>query len=223
MNEKEKTQPKPPKAPLFSFKYFPTDFLRVTGALPLIVWLRPRWIYENENAKKKIRGPALVIANHSTFYDPVYISLAMWYRRNRFIIKKEIYDSKAHPLFKAGRCIPIDPENASLDAVKAATAALKQGEVIDMFPEGHVTHTKTDIEQFKSGVVLMALRGKAPILPIYIRNMRSAFDRILFAVGEPIDLIKEYGCMPTFAQIEEVSDKLFRKMQQLEKLAEEYQ
>lgn len=222
MNEKEKTQQKRPKAPLFSFKYLATDFLRVTGALPLIIWLRPKWIYENENAKKKLHGPGLVIANHSTFYDPVYISLAMWYRRNRFIIKQEIYDSKAHALFQAGRCIPIDPQNASLDAIKAATAALKQGEVIDMFPEGHVTHTTTDLEQFKSGVVLMALRGKAPILPIYIRNKRSASDRMVFAVGEPVDIVKAYGNMPTFAQIEEFSDTLFRKMQQLEKLAEKY-
>lgn len=222
MNEKEKTQPKRPKAPLFSLKYLPTDFLRITGALPLIVWLRPKWIYENEKAKKKISGSAVVIANHSTFYDPVYISLAMWYRRNRFLIKQEIYDSKAHSLFKAGRCIPIDPQNASLDAIKAATAALKQGEVIVMFPEGHVTHTNDSLEQFKSGVALMALRGKAPILPIYIRNKRSAFDRMLFAVGEPVDIVSEYGNMPTFAQIEEAADKLFRKMQQLEKLAEEY-
>ena len=151
MNEKQKTPEQRPKAPLFSLKYLPMDSIRVTGALPGLVWLRPKWIYENENAKKKIRGPALVIANHSTFYDPIYISIAMWYRRNRFIVTKEIYDSKAQWVLKAGRCIPVDPQNASLDTIKAVTAALKDGEIIDMFPEGHVTHTNTDLEQFKIG------------------------------------------------------------------------
>ena len=222
MNEKETTQNKRTRAPLFSFKYWAMDSIRITGAIPALVWLRPKWIYENKKAKKKIRGPALVIANHSTFYDPIYITLAMWYRRNRFIVKKEIYDSKAQWILKAGRCIPIDPQNASLDAIKAVTAALKNGEIIDMFPEGHVTHTNTDLEQFKSGVVLMAVRGKAPILPVYIRDKRSSFDRMLFAVGEPIDIAEEYGSMPTFSQIEEISEKLFQKMQQLEKLAENY-
>lgn len=223
MNEEQKTPEKRPKAPLFSLKYLPMDSIRVTGALPGLVWLRPKWIYENENAKKKIRGPALVIANHSTFYDPIYISLAMWYRRNRFIVKKEIYDSKAQWILKAGRCIPVDPQNASLDTIKAVTAALKDGEIIDMFPEGHVTHTNTDLEQFKSGAVLMAIRGKAPILPIFIRDKRSAWDRMLFVVGEPIDVVGTYGAMPTFSQIEEIAEALYRKMQQLEKLAENYQ
>lgn len=218
---KAKTNHKP-KAPLFSLKYFPMDFIRVTGAIPWLLWLRPKWIYESEKAKKKIHGPALVIANHSTFYDPIYLGVAMWYRRNRFIIKKEIYDSKAKALLKAGRCIPIDPKNASLDAVKAVTAALKAGEIIDMFPEGHVTHTNSAIEQFKSGAVLMALRGKAPVLPIYIRVKRKASDRIVFAVGEAIDIIEKYGAMPTFAQIEEIAEELFCKMQQLEQLAEKY-
>lgn len=223
MNEKPTTPEKRPKASLLSLKYWAIDSIKITGAIPTLLWLRPKWVYENENAKKKLRGPGLVIANHSTFYDPVYITVAMWYRRNRFIIKQEIYDSKAHWILKQGRCIPIDPQNASLDVIKEVTAALKSGEVVDMFPEGHVTHSSSDLEQFKSGVVLMALRGKAPILPVYIRNKRSRFDRILFAVGEPVDIVKEYGNMPTFSQIEEIAEKLFHKMQRLEKLAEEYQ
>ena len=166
MTEKAKT--KKPKAPLLSFKYLPTDFIRVTGVLPGLLWLRPKYVYENENAKKKIKGAAIAIANHSTFYDPVYISFALWYRRHRFVVKKEIYDSKAHTLLKWGRCIPIDPENAGLDSVKAVTAALKEGELVTMFPEGQVSHSQTDFKQFKSGVVLMAFKGKAPIVPIFI-------------------------------------------------------
>ena len=221
MTEKAKT--KKPKAPLLSFKYLATDFIRVTGVLPGLVWLRPKYVYENENAKKKVKGAAIAIANHSTFYDPVYISFALWYRRHRFVVKKEIYDSKAHTLLKWGRCIPIDPENAGLDSVKAVTAALKEGELVTMFPEGQVSHSQTQFNQFKSGVVLMAFKGKAPIVPIYIRDKRSFFDRMLFVFGEPIDIEKECGTMPTFSRLDEISQKLYHKEQQLEKIAEKYQ
>ncbi len=216
----EKTENHKPRAPLFSFKYFPMDFIRVTGVLPGLLWLRPKRIYENENAKKKISGPALAIGNHSTFYDPIYMCFALWYRRHRFVVKKEIFESKANTLMKLGRCIPIDPSNAGLDSIKEITAALKQGELVTLFPEGQVTHNQTEIQQFKSGVVLMAVRGKAPIVPVYIQDNRSFFDRMLFVFGEPIDIEKEYGAMPTFSQIDEISQRLFLKEQQLEQLAE---
>ena len=55
------------KAKLFSFKCFVMDFMRVSGALPGLLWLRPKIRYTTEKAKKRIRGGALVISNHTSF------------------------------------------------------------------------------------------------------------------------------------------------------------
>ena len=36
------------------FEYFFYDFVKVTGAIPAFVIVRPKFIYENENAKKPL-------------------------------------------------------------------------------------------------------------------------------------------------------------------------
>ena len=43
------------RAKLFSFKYFVMDFIRVSGALPGLLWLRPKIRYTSKAAKKRIR------------------------------------------------------------------------------------------------------------------------------------------------------------------------
>ncbi len=80
-NEKKKNEKK--RSPL---RWLPFDFVRITAA-PGLLWFRPKIIYENENAKKKIRGGALLISNHIGLFDPMYLMMAIWYRRHRFICK----------------------------------------------------------------------------------------------------------------------------------------
>ena len=87
-------QAKRQRAKLFSFRYFFYDFMKVTGALPGLIWLRPKWIYETPTAKKRLRNGCIVISNHHSFFDPVYLMYAIWYRRHHFICGKEFFESK---------------------------------------------------------------------------------------------------------------------------------
>ena len=57
--EKIKKQQK--KHKVVSFKNFPYDFIIITGALPMWLYLRPK-IYRM--SKEKIKGAAIVMANH---------------------------------------------------------------------------------------------------------------------------------------------------------------
>ena len=66
------------KAPLFSPKNIVIDFIRVTGAIPTLLLLRPKKTFASEKAKEKIRGGALIIANHTEFIDPVYLMTVFW-------------------------------------------------------------------------------------------------------------------------------------------------
>ena len=51
---------KQPKAKLFSLRCLLMDFVRLTGALPGLIWLRPKRRYTSKQAKKRIRGAALL-------------------------------------------------------------------------------------------------------------------------------------------------------------------
>ena len=199
------------KAKLFSIKNLVFDFVRITAA-PGLLWFRPKHIYENEEAKKKIRGPAIVIANHAGIIDPMYLMLVIWYRRHRFVCKSDLMQSKAGGFWlKRFRCIPIDRENASFSTVRQIVDVLKEGNLVSMFPEGQVHTNNESPASFKSGMVLMSVQSGAPIIPVYIKPRKHAYDRIVAVIGEPFSVVEKYGPRPKFSQLDEAAEYLHEK------------
>lgn len=206
--------------PLFSFKYLFYDFVKVTSALPGLLWFRPKWVYESPEARRKIRGGAILIANHERFFDPIYVMFAIWYRRHRFVCSKEIYNSKGGWFFRRFLCIPVDRENFALSTLRQIAGEIKAGSLISMFPEGHISLSDGKMDAFKSGMVLMALQGNASIIPIYMKRGAHFYNRLRIAVGERVDVVARYGPRPTMSQIEEVAAQLQCKEEELKKLVE---
>ena len=60
------------KHKLFSLRYWFFDLTKTTAAIPGLLWLRPKWIYESPKAKERIRGGALLCANHQSLLDPTF-------------------------------------------------------------------------------------------------------------------------------------------------------
>ena len=224
MNEKRKTKEKPgDKAKLFSLRYLFYDFVKVTAALPGLLWFRPKWIYESPAARKRIRGGCLLIANHDGFFDPICVMTAVWYRRHRFVCDKIFFTGKKRWLFQHFLCIPVDRENVGMDTLRTIAGALKSGSLVSLFPEGHIAGKEesgqSGVAAFKSGMVRMALQGRAPILPVYCRPKPHFWSRLRMAIGEPIDILERYGPRPSLSQIEKIADELRQKEEELAILA----
>ena len=66
---------------------------------------------------------------------------------------------------------------------------------------------------------MMALKGDAPIVPVFIKKKPKLGSRLVIAIGEPIN-VKDYtkGAMPTIEEIEDISNKLREQELELEKL-----
>ena len=204
---------------IFSWKYFFVDFVRITGAIPTLLWYRPKVLYENKAAKKKIRGGALLISNHNCFFDPVYVMLTVWYRRHHFICNKEFYDTKAKWFLERVLCIPIDISNPGFQTMKEINDHLLNDELVSMFPEGHINDGSGEMRQFKSGMVLMSMRAKVPIVPVYVCKHQPRYSRLRVVIGEPIDINKMFSSRPTMSDIEEITSRLFEKENELKKIA----
>ena len=219
-NKKEQTSS---KAKLFSLRYLFYDFVKLTAALPGLLWFRPKWLYESRAARKRIRGGCLLIANHNGFFDPICVMLAVWYRRHRFVCDKIFFTGKKRWLFQHFLCIPVDRENVGMDTLRTIAGELKSGSLVSLFPEGHIAREEesgqSGVAAFKSGAVLMALQGKVPIVPVYCRQKPRFWSRLRIAVGEPIDIIERYGPRPSLSQIEQISEELRAKEQELAALA----
>ncbi|MBQ9428808.1 MAG: 1-acyl-sn-glycerol-3-phosphate acyltransferase [Clostridia bacterium] len=211
---------KPNDFSLFHYLFY--DCTKVLTALPGLIWFRPKYLYVNDKAKKRIRGGAIVISNHNSFFDPVYLQFAVWYRRHHFVCLQKFFDGPAGWLFKCFLCIPVDKENVSLDSFRSITDCLEKGELVTIFPEGKVDVAGEEISAFRTGMVLMAMTGGAPIVPVYIKKRKRFYDRLVAVFGEAVDIGAVFADEPAFTRIEKIAKMLEEKEQELKQFSEEH-
>ncbi len=208
------------KAKLFSLRCLLMDLIRITGALPGLVWLRPKIRYTAKQAKKRLRGGVLVIANHTSFIDPACMMYVLWYRRLYFVCHQAFVETKAGPFFRAAGClIPINADNFSVGSFRSITESLRDGKAVTLFPEGHVNKGDEMLE-FKSGMVLISMQSKRPIVPVYLKPRRHWYSRLKAVVGEPVDITALSEGRPAFSKIQEVTALLRKREEELEAFAE---
>ena len=198
------------------------DFVRVTGA-PAVLWFRPKVYYTCGKARERIRGGALLIANHIGFTDPALMLFAVPYRRQFFLVSEELMDKWSGHLFRGCRCIRIDRENPDMATFREIIARLKSGEVISMFPEGHINFDGGKPSAFKSGMVLMAVRSGVPIVPMYLHPKKKATERQKIVIGERVSVRELYGEKPTFAQLDAATRLLYEREEELARFMEKIQ
>ena len=212
------------KRALFSPYWWLVDLIRITAAPSGLLWYRVKHLYENEEARKKIRGGALLISNHIGFTDPIYVMFTVWYRRHHFICMKEFFEG--NPLkrwfFTNIRCIPIDRENFNLGSFREITDHLSAGELVSIFPEGHIDGAGDGTKHFKSGMVMMALRSKTPIFPVYILRKEHWYERLVAVIGAPMDIEELYREKPSFTRVEEIGAMIEAKEEELSRIAAAY-
>lgn len=210
------------KARFFDFRYFLYDFGRALAALPWLLILRPKWKFENQAAKKKIRGGAILSFNHTGMLDPARDQFSVWYRRMHFVAAEALYRTKVSRwLFTyAFRCIEVNRENFNLGTFREITDHLTAGNIVSIYPEGHVNVGEAEINVFKSGIVMMAIRSGAPIVPIYSKSPEKWYRRTVYCIGEPICVREKLGGLPSIDKIQEFSEFLREKEAELKKIAE---
>ena len=137
---------------------------------------------EQANLKK----PFILICNHQSMMDPVLLGVKFPQYEIHFIGKREI--TKFLPIkwiVERLHMIAVSRHMSDLAAMRAAGAVLKSGEVLGIFPEGRRS-CGSPMEQMESGVSLLALRHKTPLLPVYITSRPRPFRRVSMVIAPPI-------------------------------------
>lgn len=183
------------------------DFVKITGAVPALLWYRPRVIHCGEYNLKSLKG-VMVCSNHIGMTDPILVQAAFWYRRMRFMATKELYSSKLKRFFFNNvDCILVDRDNFSMDSFHTVCDALKNGQLVAIFPEGAIKGGDgAPISKLKSGAALMAHMGNAPIVPVYLVPKKHWYSRATVLVGDPIFIKDIYGSRPSMAEINSASE-----------------
>ena len=177
---------------------------------PVVVALRTLWKTLNlkfdfqgqEHLPKE--GGAVLAMNHISYLDFALIGTAAlpMKRYVRFMAKKEIFDNPlAGPLMRGMHHISVDRSKGSASLV-AALRALKDGEIIGIFPEGTIS-VSFEIKELKTGAVRLAQGAGVPVIPTIIwgsqrlwtkkvkRNLAQRGVPITVLFGEPLFFDKE--------------------------------
>jgi len=90
--------------------------------------------------KLKICGPAIILSNHTSFYDFIYTTAAMYpYRVSYLAANKMFYDPLLGFFLRLARAIPKSLFQSDPVATLKAFKILKRKGIISVFPEGQIS------------------------------------------------------------------------------------
>ncbi len=154
----------------------------------------PVKFHDVENARS-MEAPFILIANHTTMLDPFMMAAAIPKYQIRFIGKKELWKIRPFAWFANQiKAIPVDRHNTDMEAMRACMRVTREGHVLGIFPEGTRHHAGL-MTELESGVAMIALRSKVPLVPVYIAGKLGLFRTLHVYVGKPIvmDDLREMG------------------------------
>ena len=160
--------------------------------------------------------PFVLIANHRHALDPVVMAMGIPKHQIVFLAKKELAGKSKflRNLLTRLHCILVGRHDTDMEAMRACMKTVKMKKVLLIFPEG-TRHHEEQMEHIESGTSLIAMRSKAPVIPIYFDRKLSLFKVTNLYVGEPIpydDLLAEGINTETCEQMNERIRETFRGM-----------
>jgi 1-acyl-sn-glycerol-3-phosphate acyltransferase len=144
-------------------------------------------------------GGAVLASNHVSYLDFIFAGLGARESRRlvRFMAKQEVFAHRiGGPLMRGMHHIPVDRQ-AGIASYKAALAALKDGEVVGVFPEATISESFT-VKGIKDGASRMAAAAGVPLVPVAIwgsqrlwtkgrpRTLTRRHTPISIYIGEPM-------------------------------------
>ncbi len=145
-------------------------------------------------------GGAVLASNHVSYLDFIFAGLGAHPsgRYVRFMAKDAIWRNPvAGPLMRGMKHIPVD-RDAGAESFRVALDAVRQGEVVGIFPEATISRS-FELKDFKSGAPRLAMDGGVPLIPTVLwgtqRMMTKGRPRdfsrgkaVTILVGTPIEV-----------------------------------
>jgi acyl-[acyl-carrier-protein]-phospholipid O-acyltransferase/long-chain-fatty-acid--[acyl-carrier-protein] ligase len=140
----------------------PGDLARLIGGT-VIRWIYRIQVVNPERVPEK--GGALLLPNHLTYLDAFFISAA-FRQPVRFVMDETFMASRAIRVFVSIFDTVTIRTSQPREAIRITIDALKNGELVCLFPEGQLTRTGT-LNELRRGFELIAKKAGHPLIPIW--------------------------------------------------------
>lgn len=146
--------------------------------------------YEVVNMPALEEKAYLLVANHKSNWDPLFLSI-LFPKQVRWMAKRELFEIPIlKQILQGVGAISVDRNHGDAKSTIIAMRALKNKEIIGIFPEG--TRVKTvDYDQGMPGTILLAARTGTEVLPVYIEGDYKLFRKRRYIFRTPIPFEKE--------------------------------
>ena len=139
-------------------------------------------------------GSYIIMANHVCLLDPLTLAMCDRSREIHFMGKKELFRNRFLAwLWRQAHAFPVDRGKMDMAAIRTAMGVLRSGETLGIFPEG--TRSRTgEMGPLLSGASMLAMRGRVPVVPVYIAGRYRPFGKMTVVIGAPVpfdDLLAE--------------------------------
>ena len=189
---------------------------------PLVALLLGRCIKGQESLPTS--GPAIIAANHNSHLDILYLITLMPFKALpllRPVAAADYFCSTPLTAWLSSTflgIIPLERKRSSFhaDPLAGPAAALEQGEIVIIFPEGSRGKPE-ELGQIKPGVAHLAKRfPQVPVVPVFMRNLGKSLPRGSFVLV-PFCGKAAVGAPRCFSgDVKEFTAELATSMQQLE-------
>lgn len=132
-----------------------------------------------ELAKIPRKGPLIIVTNHVNFLEAPLLYTFLYPRDIAGFAKAETFRNPFLGLLaRVWECVPVERGSNDMRSMRKALEVLARGRMLNIMPEGTRSHDGR-LGRGHEGVVAMALRSGAPIVPIahfgaerFWRNLR---------------------------------------------------
>ncbi len=123
-------------------------------------------------------APYMLVSNHGSMLDPPMLGVAIKRYELRFLGKRELGANKLFQwVLNKLHMISVSRHMTDMAAMRASNQVLQQGHVLALFPEGTRKKPEQLMQGVESGVSLLALRNRVPLMPVYIHDRIRMFRR----------------------------------------------
>ena len=170
--------------------------VKFTGWPVWALLARTKHHYEDKTRqKRKIKGSAIVISNHTSVWDFAAIMFLFPWRKLHCVVAEIMFNKNPVMSFFLRNIgtIRVDRHSPDFAFIGKSSAVLEQGGIVEIYPESRIPDEKTpELLPFKPSIAYLALDSGVPIIPVYTAGNYFNGPRNHIVVGAPIDVRQLY-------------------------------